>query len=72
MIVFEKQDDALKVLDVLPKRFGKYGLELHPEKTRLVEFRHPWKGQRKSETFTFLGFTLNGVKEAAKEPFRNP
>lgn len=58
VIVFEKQDDALNVLDVLPKRFGKYGLELHPEKTRLVEFRHPWKGKVKPETFTFLGFTF--------------
>lgn len=58
VIVFEKQSDALKVLGVLPKRFGKYGLELHPEKTRLVEFRHPWKGGGKPETFTFLGFTF--------------
>ncbi len=33
VIVFEKQDDVLKVLDVLLKRFGKYGLELHPERT---------------------------------------
>ena len=29
------------MLDVLPKRFGKYGLTLHPEKTRLVDFRRP-------------------------------
>jgi len=28
-------------MDVLPKRFGKYGLTLHPEKTRLVRFRRP-------------------------------
>src|SRR5258706_6667873 len=34
VIIFEREDDALRVMDVLPKRFGKYGLTLHPEKTR--------------------------------------
>lgn len=49
---------------VLPKRFGKYGLKLHPEKTRLVRFtRPPYKPNGKSgegrgsETFDLLGFT---------------
>lgn len=42
VLLFEWQDDAQKVLDVLPKRFGKYGLRLHPEKTRLVPFQKPW------------------------------
>lgn len=53
------------MLDVLPKRFGKYGLALHPDKTRLVPFRplarqpdpsHP-KGNSQPGTFDLLGFT---------------
>ncbi|QTF91786.1 hypothetical protein [Halomonas sp. BM-2019] len=43
------------MLEVLPKRFARYGLTLHPTKTRLVRFR-PLPGQR-AETFDFLGFT---------------
>ena len=42
---------------MLPKRFGKYGLTLHPEKTRLVDFRRPATGRPPPETFDFLGFT---------------
>jgi len=38
---FSSEKDARRVLKVLPKRFGKYGLELHPEKTRLVPFGSP-------------------------------
>jgi len=57
VVVFDRLDDAQRVLNVLPKRFGKYGLALHPEKTRLVDFRHPWKSEVKPETFEFLGFT---------------
>ena len=41
MILFTHEDDARRVMEVLPKRFGKYGLTLHPEKTRLVPFRRP-------------------------------
>lgn len=57
VIVFQRQEDAQRVLEVLPKRFGKYGLTIHPEKTRLVDFRHPWDSKKKPETFDFLGFT---------------
>lgn len=38
-MVFEQEADARRVMEVLPKRAGKYGLRLHPEKTRLVPFR---------------------------------
>jgi group II intron reverse transcriptase/maturase len=38
---FACEEDARRVLEVLPKRFGKYGLTLHPDKTRLVPFRRP-------------------------------
>jgi len=62
ILCFEHKEDAEKVLSVLPKRFAKYGLTLHPEKTRLVEFgRHARKNARrqgkKPATFDFLGFT---------------
>ncbi len=55
------QDDAERVLEVLPKRMQRYGLTLHPDKTRLLDFRPPPRGQRGgkgSTTFDFLGFTL--------------
>ena len=41
VLLFQTEEDARRVWDILPKRFGKYGLTLHPEKTRLVEFRRP-------------------------------
>lgn len=62
VVVFSSEEDARRVLDVLPKRFGKYGLTLHPEKTRLVRFGQPEKDGEDDEgngpgTFDFLGFT---------------
>lgn len=66
VMVFESERSARRVLDVLPKRFGKYGLTLHPDKTRLVHMKRP-RGGGKSETFEFLGFThyfcLSGKKK---------
>ncbi len=56
VILFREEADARKVLSVLPKRFGKYGLRLHPEKTRLVEFRKPRAGAAGPGCFDFLGF----------------
>jgi RNA-directed DNA polymerase len=63
VLVFEVEGDARRVLDVLPKRFGKYGLTLHPEKTRLVPFQGlrpgatPVPRDGRPDTFDFLGFT---------------
>lgn len=57
VIMFNNRRDAQRVLKVLPKRFGRYGLTIHPEKTRLVYFGPPQGNGRKSETFDFLGFT---------------
>jgi len=57
VMVFEHLSDARRVMNVLAKRLARYGLELNPEKTRLVDFRHPWDSGRKPETFDFLGFT---------------
>ncbi len=64
---FVHEEDARRVLTVMPKRFGKYGLTLHPEKTRLLDFRSP--GIRKDSddnegpgSFDFLGFTHHWAK----------
>jgi group II intron reverse transcriptase/maturase len=61
VLVFANESDARRVMDVLPKRFGKYGLTLHPIKTRLVRFRPPNRGrdeqQPGSGSFDMLGFT---------------
>lgn len=55
---FSNESDARRVMAVLPKRFGKYGLTLHPEKTRLLRFEPPRdKGKPPPESFDFLGFT---------------
>ncbi len=40
VVLFERKVDAERFLAVLPKRFGKYGLTLHPDKTRMVPFQH--------------------------------
>jgi RNA-directed DNA polymerase len=56
----EFEDDARRVLEVLAKRLAKYGLNLHPDKTRLVQFRRPPRGKSSVDgngTFDFLGFT---------------
>jgi RNA-directed DNA polymerase len=63
VVGFEDEQDARQFLEELRERFAKFGLELHPDKTRLIEFgRHAaWKrrkrGAGKPETFDFLGFT---------------
>ena len=60
VVLFESKLDAERFLAVLPKRFGKYGLTLHPDKTRLVPFRRPDRVDNDDDqpgTFNFLGFT---------------
>jgi RNA-directed DNA polymerase len=62
VLCFQYREDAEKVLSVLTKRFAKYGLTLHPEKTRLVEFGREAEEQakrqgKKPDTFDFLGLT---------------
>jgi RNA-directed DNA polymerase len=60
---FERRADAEQFLEQLQERLAKFGLELHPEKTRLIEFgrfaaeRRKKRGKGKPETFNFLGFT---------------
>jgi group II intron reverse transcriptase/maturase len=63
VMLFAYRDDAQRVLAVLAKRLGKYGLQLHPDKTQLVDFRfgadvpHGDAGERLATRFNFLGFT---------------
>jgi hypothetical protein len=63
VIVFTHETDARRALDVLPKRFAKFGLTLHPTKTKLVPFRSPARATLHTEraqepgTFDLLGFT---------------
>lgn len=57
VIGFTEDEDARRVMAVLPKRFGKYGLTIHPDKTRLLPFRKPQGARKRPETFDFLGFT---------------
>ena len=63
VIGFEHEADARVCLEALGERFGKFGLNLHPKKTRLIEFgrgsaaRREREDRGKCETFDFLGFT---------------
>jgi RNA-directed DNA polymerase len=63
ILCFQYREDAEKVMEVLTKRFAKYGLKLHPDKTRLMEFgrealaKSERPGGPKPPTFDFLGFT---------------
>ena len=60
-----REDDARRIMEVLPKRMSKYGLTVHPEKSRLVRFQPPQAVDSETEggeppeptTFDFLGFT---------------
>jgi len=65
VMTFEREEDARRMLDVLPKRFGKYGLRLHPTKTRLIRFypssapSNPQGDEsQRQRSFDLLGFTL--------------
>jgi RNA-directed DNA polymerase len=63
IVGFEREDDARRFLIELRERFARFGLELHPDKTRLIEFGRvaardrQLRGLGKPETFDFLGFT---------------
>jgi group II intron reverse transcriptase/maturase len=62
VMVFAEETDAQRVFEVLPKRLEKYGLTLHPQKTRLVDFRRPDRRPNDQSpkgpgSFDLLGFT---------------
>jgi RNA-directed DNA polymerase len=63
VMIFEREADARRVYEVLPKRLNRFGLSLHPEKTRLVRFERPPfrsdpRGRQGPESMSFLGFTF--------------
>ncbi|MEK7996869.1 MAG: reverse transcriptase domain-containing protein [Planctomycetota bacterium] len=69
---FQHRAEAKKFLEQLRERLRKFGLELHPDKTRLIEFgryaaeRRKRRGEGKPETFNFLGFThIRGTNHKA-------
>jgi RNA-directed DNA polymerase len=67
VICFERKEDAERVLAVLGKRMERFGLRLHPDKTRLVRMERPSRGQRSGKgpgTFDFLGFTAHWRRSA--------
>ena len=55
----ELEEDARRIMEVLPKRFARYGLTIHPQKTKLVRFRKPRREEigKENGAFDFLGFT---------------
>ena len=60
VIICERREDAQRLLEVLPKRLARFGLELHPTKTQLIDFQKPSQGSSDGggkRTFDFLGFT---------------
>ena len=70
VIVFNNESDARRVMEVLPKRFGRYGLTIHPDKTRLVSFQKPDdrnSSPGKPGTFDLLGFTHYWAKSRKSE-----
>lgn len=65
IITFKRGEDSEKVRKLLGERMEEYGLELHEEKTRVIEFGRPSKGKNgggKGKTFNFLGFTAYWVR----------
>ena len=63
VVGFQRKADAEQFLDALRERLSQFALDLHPDKTRLIEFgrfamtRRRARGERRPETFDFLGFT---------------
>jgi len=70
IVGFESESDARRALEVMKKRFGRFGLELHPDKTKLIRFGRPTPKDGKDNkpgTFDFLGFTFyRGISRQGK------
>jgi RNA-directed DNA polymerase len=72
---FQEKSDADQFRAELTERMRKFNLELHPEKTRLLEFgpfaidQRQWRGEGKPETFNFLGFTHICIKKRSSGRF---
>jgi RNA-directed DNA polymerase len=68
VMTFKNHDDAKRVMEVLGQRLGRFGLSLHPDKTRFIDFRPERQGgtpaDRAAAAFDFLGFTHSWAKSA--------
>jgi hypothetical protein len=66
VMTFETYQDAKRVMEVLGKRLGRFGLTLHPDKTHFIDFRPQRHGGMppdcKAHSFDFLGFTHSWAK----------
>jgi RNA-directed DNA polymerase len=75
VVGFENRIEAERFLKAFRERLAKFGLELHPEKTQLIEFvrfaarDREQRGEGKPETFTFLGFTHHCGKRRSNGAF---
>lgn len=58
IIICKSKRDAERIMDVLPKRFGRFGLTIHPDKTKLVDFHLSGVDGERAAVFNFLGFTF--------------
>ena len=74
VVGFEHRAEAERFLHEFQDRLAKFGLELNPDKTRLIEFgrfaarNRKQRGEGKPETFTFLGFTHFCGQRTSEEP----
>jgi hypothetical protein len=73
VVGFENREEAERFLKEFQERLARFGLELHPEKTRRIEFgrfaqaHRQARGEGEPESFTFLGFTHScGINSAGK------
>jgi len=73
VMCFQREEDATAMRKALAERLGEYGLELHPDKTRVIEFgrfareSRERRGLSKPETFEFLGFVhIAGISRDGK------
>ena len=58
IIIFQDRKSAERAHRAIEKRFQRFELTVHPEKTKLVDFRKPGKPDGRADTFSFLGFTF--------------
>ena len=76
VVGFQHKRDAERFLEAVKERFGRFGLDLHPDKTRLIEFGRfaiedrRKRGQGRPETFDFLGFTHYCAKSRGGDRFQ--
>jgi RNA-directed DNA polymerase len=68
VMIFSLESDAKRVMEGLPKRFGRYGLRLHPDKTRMLQFKRPHNSEGNDptppggESLTFWDLPIIGEK----------